>query len=194
MKAHARTTSSAARGRTSERRRIWGTCNSKAHCPSKSDYFPLAMQQSHCSHSSDLICTDCFWINLQDCLDVRIQIEEDPNCAMKFTHDLKFNKAPDWKDHYIDYWHLKNLIYNNEKTAAVAQRTVSSDPERQHLLSPGSTGRSASLLLLIFCKYYANTLLIQRSLGSFCTWPVLHLGTTWLSIALLQDWFTAAAS
>lgn len=61
---------------------------------------------------------------------------------MKFTHNLKFNKAPDWKDNYIDYWHLKNLIYKNERTAAV-QRHLSTDPERQQLLSPMSTNRQA---------------------------------------------------
>lgn len=51
---------------------------------------------------------------------------------MKFTHDLKFNKAPDWKDQYVDYWHLKKLIYKNEQTAT--QRTMAADPERQRLL------------------------------------------------------------
>ena len=46
---------------------------------------------------------------------------------MKFTHDLKFNKAPDWKDQYIDYWHLKKLIYKNEQSAS--QKTLSLDPD-----------------------------------------------------------------
>lgn len=53
---------------------------------------------------------------------------------MKFTHDLKFNKAPDWKDSYVDYWHLKKLIYKNEKSAA-ENRSNSADPERLSLLS-----------------------------------------------------------
>ena len=52
---------------------------------------------------------------------------------MKFTHDLKFNKAPDWKDQYIDYWHLKKLIYKNELTAT---QRLSVDLDRQRLLSP----------------------------------------------------------
>ena len=59
---------------------------------------------------------------------------------MKFTHDLKFNKAPDWKDQYIDYWHLKKLIYKNELTAT---QRLSVDLDRQRLLSP-SLRRSES--------------------------------------------------
>lgn len=58
---------------------------------------------------------------------------------MKFTHDLKFNKAPEWKDQYIDYWHLKKLIYKNEQTAS--QRITGTDPERQRLLQSGQEAR-----------------------------------------------------
>ena len=57
---------------------------------------------------------------------------------MKFTHQLKFNRAPDWKDSYMDYWHLKSLIYKNELSAV---QRITTDPERQGLLSPGQTLR-----------------------------------------------------
>ena len=70
------------------------------------------------------------------CIPVRDAEPEDFGSAhsMKFTHDLKFNKAPDWKDNYLDYWHLKKLIYKNEKSAII-QRTGSTDPERLSLLN-----------------------------------------------------------
>ena len=57
---------------------------------------------------------------------------------MKFTHQLKFNRAPDWKDSYMDYWHLKSLIYKNELSAI---QRITTDQERQGLLSPGQTLR-----------------------------------------------------
>lgn len=31
---------------------------------------------------------------------------------MKFSHSLKYNAVPEWQDHYIDYSHLKKLIYS----------------------------------------------------------------------------------
>ena len=61
---------------------------------------------------------------------------------MKFTHQLKFNRAPDWKDSYMDYWHLKSLIYKNELTAVQKSAT---DPERQGLLSPNLTPPHGSI-------------------------------------------------
>nr|BCL66262.1 low-affinity phosphate transporter [Volvox reticuliferus] len=37
---------------------------------------------------------------------------------MKFTHQLKFNSVPEWREHYIQYAHLKKYIY------ALAKREV----------------------------------------------------------------------
>lgn len=31
---------------------------------------------------------------------------------MKFSHSLKYNAVPEWQDYYIDYSHLKKLIYS----------------------------------------------------------------------------------
>lgn len=75
---------------------------------------------------------------LQECEAVCIDVEPEDQAAqgeevgMKFTHDLKFNRVPDWNDQYIDYWKLKKLIYKNEKS--VTQRRLSIEPERQRLL------------------------------------------------------------
>lgn len=40
---------------------------------------------------------------------------------MKFTHQLKFNSVPEWREHYIQYAHLKKYIYALAKKEADLQ-------------------------------------------------------------------------
>nr|ADI46909.1 PTC1m [Volvox carteri f. nagariensis] len=40
---------------------------------------------------------------------------------MKFTHQLKFNSVPEWREHYIQYAHLKKYIYALAKKEANLQ-------------------------------------------------------------------------
>nr|BCL66194.1 low-affinity phosphate transporter [Volvox reticuliferus] len=40
---------------------------------------------------------------------------------MKFTHQLKFNSVPEWREHYIQYAHLKKYIYALAKREADLQ-------------------------------------------------------------------------
>ncbi|GFR50479.1 hypothetical protein Agub_g12739 [Astrephomene gubernaculifera] len=40
---------------------------------------------------------------------------------MKFTHQLKFNSVPEWREHYINYTHLKKYIYALAKKEADLQ-------------------------------------------------------------------------
>ena len=37
---------------------------------------------------------------------------------MKFTHQLKFNSVPEWKEHYIHYNVLKKIVYAIAKAEA----------------------------------------------------------------------------
>lgn len=41
---------------------------------------------------------------------------------MKFTHQLKFNSVPEWREHYVQYAHLKKYIYALAKREADAQK------------------------------------------------------------------------
>ncbi|GAX73558.1 hypothetical protein CEUSTIGMA_g1009.t1 [Chlamydomonas eustigma] len=48
---------------------------------------------------------------------------------MKFTHQIKFNSVPEWRDHYIDYAHLKKIIYAIAKAEADEQQQHHLDEE-----------------------------------------------------------------
>jgi phosphate transporter len=39
---------------------------------------------------------------------------------MKFSHVLKFNTVPEWREHYINYAALKKLIYQAEPSFDVS--------------------------------------------------------------------------
>lgn len=63
---------------------------------------------------------------------------------MKFTHQLKFNCVPEWKEHYINYTVLKKIIYH---IAAIESKEAAeglSDEEARHLLGKdgGPTAQS----------------------------------------------------
>jgi hypothetical protein len=51
---------------------------------------------------------------------------------MKFTHQLKFNSVPEWREHYIQYAHLKKYIYALAKREADLQ----AGGDEEGLLSP----------------------------------------------------------
>ena len=34
---------------------------------------------------------------------------------MKFSHSLQLNSVPDWSQHYLDYQHLKKVVYSLER-------------------------------------------------------------------------------
>ncbi|KAG2437638.1 hypothetical protein HYH02_011277 [Chlamydomonas schloesseri] len=53
---------------------------------------------------------------------------------MKFTHQLKFNSVPEWREHYIQYGHLKKYIYALAKKEADLQAGGHDDEEA--LLAP----------------------------------------------------------
>nr|BBC28486.1 low-affinity phosphate transporter [Eudorina sp. NIES-3984]BBC28497.1 low-affinity phosphate transporter [Eudorina sp. 2006-703-Eu-15] len=54
---------------------------------------------------------------------------------MKFTHQLKFNSVPEWREHYIQYAHLKKYIYALAKREADLQ-AGGLVPEEDSLLAP----------------------------------------------------------
>nr|ADF43123.1 PTC1p [Chlamydomonas reinhardtii]ADF43163.1 PTC1m [Chlamydomonas reinhardtii] len=52
---------------------------------------------------------------------------------MKFTHQLKFNSVPEWREHYIQYGHLKKYIYALAKKEADLQ---AGGQDEEALLAP----------------------------------------------------------
>ena len=57
---------------------------------------------------------------------------------MKFTHQIKFNSVPEWRDHYIDYAHLKKIIYAISKAEADEQQHGHDEEHLGHALLPGT--------------------------------------------------------
>ena len=51
---------------------------------------------------------------------------------MKFSHQLKFNSVPEWKENYLNYSQLKKLIY---QIAFAEHNEISDHPEQSPLLS-----------------------------------------------------------
>ena len=54
---------------------------------------------------------------------------------MKFTHVLKFNAAPEWKEQYLNYQLLKKIVYAT--STAEAAEAGGRDGERRHLRERG---------------------------------------------------------
>lgn len=51
---------------------------------------------------------------------------------MKFTHSLKFNAVPEWRDHYLAYAALKKIIY----AITSAEYHAGYEGEGNHAASP----------------------------------------------------------
>lgn len=64
---------------------------------------------------------------------------------MKFSHSLKYNAVPEWQDYYIDYSHLKKLIYSLQQQE-LDQLNGGSDNKA------GSSSKSNKLSSLKFWK------------------------------------------
>ena len=56
---------------------------------------------------------------------------------MKFSHQLKFNSVPEWKENYLNYSQLKKLIY---QIAFAENNEISDHPEQSPLLSQSRRG------------------------------------------------------
>ncbi|KAG1667046.1 hypothetical protein FOA52_000407 [Chlamydomonas sp. UWO 241] len=56
---------------------------------------------------------------------------------MKFSHQLKFNTVPEWRDNYIPYGHLKRIIYAIAKAETEAH-AHGTDDEALHHYPPGT--------------------------------------------------------
>ncbi|KAG2486184.1 hypothetical protein HYH03_015147 [Edaphochlamys debaryana] len=55
---------------------------------------------------------------------------------MKFTHQLKFNSVPEWREHYIQYAHLKKYIYALAKKEADHQADGAGTGDVEGLIAP----------------------------------------------------------
>ncbi|CDO92810.1 unnamed protein product [Kluyveromyces dobzhanskii CBS 2104] len=64
---------------------------------------------------------------------------------MKFSHSLKYNAVPEWQDYYIDYSHLKKLIYSLQQQELDLLSGASHD-------NVGSSGKANKLSSLKFWK------------------------------------------
>ena len=51
---------------------------------------------------------------------------------MKFSHQLKFNAVPEWKENYLNYSQLKKLIY---QIAFAENNEISDQPDQSPLLA-----------------------------------------------------------
>ncbi|WFD33882.1 low-affinity phosphate transporter [Malassezia cuniculi] len=60
---------------------------------------------------------------------------------MKFSHSLQLNSVPEWRDKYIDYQHLKKVVYELEREQVAAQDPNSEtlESESRVLLSNGDS-------------------------------------------------------
>lgn len=59
---------------------------------------------------------------------------------MKFTHQLKFNTVPEWRDHYIHYAALKKILYSIAKRE---QHEIQHGHEEDSHLAPLLPGEKA---------------------------------------------------
>jgi hypothetical protein len=94
---------------------------------------------------------------------------------MKFTHQIKFNSVPEWRDHYIDYAHLKKIIYAIAKAEADEQQQHHLDEEHPLLSRPQTAhgekvGTCSGISLLIsqaaFWNLHYSTILQECIKGS----------------------------
>jgi hypothetical protein len=58
---------------------------------------------------------------------------------MKFSHQLKFNSVPEWREFYVDYPHLKKFIF-------ACARAEQDDIQQLHEVTLGPTDVRAPLL------------------------------------------------
>lgn len=79
---------------------------------------------------------------------------------MKFTHQIKFNSVPEWRDHYIDYAHLKKLIY-----AIAKEEQHVHGHEEDHLGHPLLTRGHAEVESLVTMQFIPRSL-IRTLLGA----------------------------
>eukprot|EP00955_Chlamydomonas_euryale_P065643 359300-Chlamydomonas_euryale.AAC.6 len=55
---------------------------------------------------------------------------------MKFSHQLKFNTVPEWRDNYIHYAGLKHIVYAIAKAEAQREQH-GTDTDEGHLSGTG---------------------------------------------------------
>ena len=99
---------------------------------------------------------------------------------MKYQEALLHNRAPEWRNDYINYEELKNLIYKKEQTAEVNRR-ASVDIASAERTGPDSVSHMVFALLFILVNMLLSLARVkckrQKQYSACCGGGTVHAST-----------------